>query len=69
MTAMVNCKECRADEKYIFFKHVYRGYKDNVWIAECQRCYTIVPVVSYAYDIEKLIAAWNEAQTNKRGEG
>lgn len=62
---MLACKEC-GELEHIYFKHVYHGLRDSVWVVECQRCYSVVPVVSYDYDVEKMTAAWNNEQANVR---
>ena len=62
-TQLLACK-C-GEEKYICFKHVYAGPRDNVWIVECQSCYRAVPVVSYMYDPERFTNKWNAKQANK----
>jgi hypothetical protein len=57
---LLACKVC-GEKDHIYFKHIYQGMKESVWAVECQRCYSLVPVVSYMYDIETMTAAWNEA--------
>ena len=52
--------DCVCGEKeYIYIKKVYQSYGDGVWVIECQRCYSLVPVALYKYDVDKLNAAWN----------
>jgi hypothetical protein len=58
---MLACKEC-GELEHIYFKHVYHGFRDSVWIVECQQCYSLVPVVSYQYCPEEMTAAWNGMQ-------
>jgi len=60
LKAMLACKEC-GELEHIYFKHVYHGLRDSIWVVECQRCYFLVPVVAHQYDPEKMTAAWNSA--------